>query len=130
MDKVYAVHYDNGEPWEDGYSYTECIYKTREAAEAYLDKDYERHEGTRYDVNIGKTVPCVIWKNRKREEYVCSKGFTRCEGCPDYESWIDCEDEPEDYEYDVPCGEYDEMNYDYEMYPHEWWEIHEWDLLE
>ena len=74
--KVYLVWSDNGEPYEDGFSYIEKIFTTKEAAEKYLD---DRH--TRKD--IGRKTN---WVNPK---FVCSMGNIDCHDCPKQEQDID-----------------------------------------
>ena len=120
--KVYELHYDNGEPWEDGYDCTEKIFATYEAAKKYLVeecfeiKEYE--DGKRYD-----WCEYVTLASCNRKKYVCKNGNTDCDNCKKYLDWVDADYEPEDF-----CDEYDKMWDDY--HSNEWWEVREWEVIE
>lgn len=63
--KIYEVHYDNGEAWEDGYDYSIGFFASYERAVKYLeDKGTVESDGK--------------WRYPK---YVCSKGNIDCEDC-------------------------------------------------
>lgn len=91
VSKVYLVEYDNCEPYEDNYHAIEHVFKTREDAEKYLDREYERRPTRRWSVN--GFVDDVEWVYPK---FVCSMNNMDCEDCPkckDYENgWDDCEE--------------------------------------
>lgn len=134
--KVYMVWYDNGEPWEDGYSCCEKIFSTLEAAEKFLDETENVVKVE--DVVGGKHTGKFMWVHPDREEFTCSKGFTDCNDCKLYNDWFssdinpeeyndECDDEEYDYDEDVPCEEYYFVHGKLdEMYPYESWSIQEW----
>ena len=71
--KVYEVHYDNGESWEDHYECIECLYSTYDGAVKYLEE-----RGTIAEKGWqGKP----IWKF---PEYVCSMNNIDCNDCEKY----------------------------------------------
>lgn len=113
--KVYAIVYDNGEAWEDGFSYTVAIYNTREAAENYLDLKYRRDGENR-------------WVNR-HDVKKCSKGHTydECDNCPVCIDW-----ENNGYQTEYACPEQEEIQDSYfnKAYDYAWYEIEEWELKE
>lgn len=54
-DKVYVVWYDNGEPYEDGFSDIDAIFKTVEEAKRYVKEEgYTRKESYGLHINTGK----------------------------------------------------------------------------
>lgn len=134
-DKIYAVIYDNGEPYEGGFSYTVAVYKTREAAEKYLDSKYERCDEKGYDRR-------THWVNR-HEVKKCSRGHTydECEECP---VWLDWEDrleetrvngKPDEFELiadEEPCAERKDIENSYfdKAYDFAWLYIEELELKE
>lgn len=113
--KVYAIVYDNGEPYEDGNSYTVAVYKTREAAKKYLDSKYDRTKGWN---------GAIHWVNR-HEQKKCSKGHTynECEECPIFIEW-----ENHNFANDYECKEIDDVEQSYfaKAYDNAWYEIEEW----
>lgn len=121
---VYVVWYDNGEQWEDNYQYIDGIFLTREAAEKYLDEEYQRYDTKQWDGKQNKFVDAVAWKKKPREKQPCSRGYSNCDECRKYLDWLDNDYEPEDF-----CDEYDDMD-DFDWYKYESWEIREWEVLE
>lgn len=99
MSKVYLVYCDNGEPYEDGFCYVNCIFTTREHAVEYIEKE----------------LGCIKrdgWRREEWEEpkYVCSMNNIDCEDCPNYNL--------DEYEENF-CEEYNERldsEYDYTFY--------------
>ena len=71
--KVYEVHYDNGQAWEDNWQSTDAICATYEGAVKYIE---ERGAVAEKDWQ-GKPV----WKY---PEYVCSKNNIDCNDCEKY----------------------------------------------
>lgn len=99
---VYLVWYNNGEPYEDNYSYPVKIFYDKADAVKWLDERY-----------------CKVRDNQWMiERHTCKiTGSKTCDGCAKYDEWMNgldlwsdndepCEDE--DYD-DEPCEEYQYM---------------------
>lgn len=125
--KVYEVHYDNGERWEDGFDCTEAIYATYEAAKKSLEDDGYIVEEFADPKEFDWTNYIVLAQSKesKQDEYVCSEGYTNCDDCDKYWDWIDSE-----YEEDNPCDEYENMDANYCDYDSSWYEIRMWEVKE
>lgn len=108
--KAYIVWYDNGEEYEDNYQCIEKIFATREAAEEYLDEEYER-----FDCMLGGTG----WKI---PEFVCSMGNIDCRKCPKYNEFMACET--------GFCCEEEEKRFDSSFYKYARWTVQEWEVSE
>lgn len=67
--KIYEVHYDNMEPYEDNFHYSECLCSTYERAVKYLE------------VEKGLIKDGSNWVAPK---YVCRMNNINCEDCPLY----------------------------------------------
>lgn len=81
MMKVYEVHYDNGEAYDDAFYCSEAFFASQEAAEKYLkEQGCHEREGVWYP-----------------EKYVCAVKGGKCE-------WEDCE-----YYYDSDCFDEDKF---------------------
>lgn len=71
--KVYLVWCDNGEMYEDSFSYVETVFNSKSAAEKYLDDRHERGE------LVGYKGERQTWSDPK---FVCSMNNMNCEDCP------------------------------------------------
>ena len=120
--KVYEVHYNNMEPYEDNWHDSECFYSTLEGAVKYLEEEQglvsEERTGVKYNQETKKSerVTFLVWHYPK---YVCSMGNIDCNDCPNWylsdnyngkEFNYGSEDEPE---YDDYCNEH-EMRFPYQ----------------
>lgn len=103
--KVYEVHYDNMEAWEDNFFCAECFYSTYEGAVKYLEEEMGLIKDVAYD---GKPV----WNCPK---FVCSMNNIDCEDCEKN----DDEDECEEW-----FDRFDSEHY------HPQWTIVEWEVRE
>lgn len=69
VDKVYLVWHDNGEQYEDSFSYVCHAFKSKESAVRCLEEGYELERGNDRQ----------IWREKP---YVCSMGNMDCDECP------------------------------------------------
>lgn len=112
--KVYEVHYDNMEQYEDNFNYTECVFSTYEGAVEYLEKEK------------GLVEDNGRWE---RPMYICSMNNIDC---------IDCERYYDSYKYngmkfvDEDGEESDCCPEVYDRENSEWyrpeWSIIEWEV--
>lgn len=60
MDSVYLVWYDNGEEYDDHYDAVDKVFRTREGAERYLEKDLDldRVDNKFETIWCPKKAPC------------------------------------------------------------------------
>ena len=73
--KVYEVHYDNGEQWEDAFSCSECFYATYEGAVKYLEEELGLVK------NYDDRFKSITWESPK---YVCKMNNIDCYDCEYY----------------------------------------------
>ena len=74
--KVYEVHYDNGEQWDDAFYCSECFYATYEGAVKYLEEELGLVK-SQDNMRGGN----VIWRFPK---YVCKMNNIDCDDCEYY----------------------------------------------
>lgn len=87
MDKIYVVHGDNGEAYEDGWDWIESIFTSGDYAVEYIENE------------LGCVKTDDKWRETwKRPKYVCSMNNIDCYDCPKYDKDDD----------EIPCEEYDE----------------------
>ena len=75
--KVYEVHYDNGEQWDDAFYCSECFYTTYEGAVKYLEEELGLVKKNRNNMVSGG----VYWEP---PEYVCKMNNIDCDDCEYY----------------------------------------------